>query len=196
MNWTEGSLARHSKIKRRGDDDARQRQHFARVRSRLDRRPRRPVALDDAASWLNLVPNHGVETGSAHPQARVEREARLGGSRRTSLADVDNLPTPSLAASHPESERRGVKDEDGDRHGIGEHRDIPGGGSLTFEERKKRLLEKPDWAGLAPVREDKQNYSLLSDPGSPVAGWLDADIPRPRTRPRESHLGHEGSSPR
>lgn len=92
MNWTEGSLARHSKGKHFNDDVARQKRHFARARAQ--RAPSTAAPALDASSFvpdylsggddvaaapkLPAVPDPPVEGGDA-PGSLRERKFRLLG---------------------------------------------------------------------------------------------------------------------
>ncbi|KAI0407734.1 hypothetical protein F4802DRAFT_525363 [Xylaria palmicola] len=118
MNWTEGSLARHSRGRQRNALVARQKQHFAKARSSLlaGRTGHAPVEISflgpgsalDEPSRMPL--SRGRRDEASIPLLSLNREPRRGNSTRLDEGGLQVLPT-----------------------------------SL---DRRNRLLEKPDWAGL------------------------------------------------
>ncbi|PHH81066.1 hypothetical protein CDD80_3348 [Ophiocordyceps camponoti-rufipedis] len=111
MNWTEGSLARHSRRRGWKAEEARQKSHFARVRA-----ARAPIPS---------------------PQETTEATAEIAAPiRQPSLQ-----PAPS---SHS----------------------VPH--TATFQERKARLLQRPDWAGLGKGQQVE----------APSPPWLQWSPPR------------------
>ncbi|KAI0521910.1 hypothetical protein F5B22DRAFT_510037 [Xylaria bambusicola] len=123
MNWTEGSLARHSRGKQRNALIARQKQHFARARSGLlNTRPQRgPPSI----SFLPSKPNPDLTSESTHRTPKPwSYDERLS---------TPPLP-PSIRASRQEHPTDIL--------------DVHPEEVLTSFNRRKRLLEKSDWAGL------------------------------------------------
>ncbi|KAI1156466.1 hypothetical protein F4825DRAFT_296726 [Nemania diffusa] len=120
MNWTEGSLARHSRRRQRNTLIARQKQHFANARRNL----------------LNGQVKQGPTTISFLTSRLIsESPGRAASSRNYQ----DAPPTPLLSLKRKREPRREYPPylpEDG--HGA-----VP-----THLDRRKRLLEKSDWAGL------------------------------------------------
>ncbi|KAI1192713.1 hypothetical protein F5X97DRAFT_68892 [Nemania serpens] len=120
MNWTEGSLARHSRSRQRNALIARQRQHFAKVRSNLlngqVRKAPAPLTISFLASKLTAESPCRVSPPRGHhdkPTAllpSIKRET--GREHPTYLNNVDRDASP------------------------------------TSLDRRRRLLEKSDWAGL------------------------------------------------
>ncbi|KAM4057504.1 hypothetical protein HRG_010760 [Hirsutella rhossiliensis] len=110
MNWTEGSLARHSKAKPFDDGVARQKRHFARARAQRRHDSGPPPALQTAAA--------------AAPDASRFVPDYLAGELQGQLA---------LAPSA----------DDGDA-------------SASLKERRARLLDKSDWAGIEDQPQPSQ----------------------------------------
>ncbi|KAJ3569520.1 hypothetical protein NPX13_g6054 [Xylaria arbuscula] len=123
MNWTEGSLARHSRGRQRNALITRQKQHFARARSGLlDTRPKRgPVSI----SFLSSDVNPDLASCSPRPVPNPRSHDYLSS-------------TPPLPPSSREA-RQQLPIRTPDDRG----QDI----AINFDRRKK-LLEKSDWAGL------------------------------------------------
>ncbi|KAI0417234.1 hypothetical protein F5X98DRAFT_164044 [Xylaria grammica] len=119
MNWTEGSLARHSRGRRRNALIARQKQHFAKARSSLlNGRPKKaPVSI-------SFLPSESISASSRH-----------GPSHR----DHDSKPSTS---SSPFIDREPQRERPTDRRDNGRE------ASPKNLDRRRRLLERSDWAGL------------------------------------------------
>ncbi|KAI0456895.1 hypothetical protein F5B21DRAFT_117471 [Xylaria acuta] len=118
MNWTEGSLARHSRGRQRNALIARQKQHFAKARSNLlgGRAKQGPIKI-------SFLPS---ESSSESPhQVPLPRNHR----------GVPSSPL-TLIKREPGLEYPTCLREDSDEV-------LP-----TNLDRRKRLLEKSDWAGL------------------------------------------------
>ena len=123
MNWTEGSLARHSRGRQRNALIARQKQHFARARSGLlDKRLKRgPISI----SFLPPDLNQEIASNSLR--------------RISETPSYNDLPsTPPLPPSIREARQEHPMHISSNRD-----EDI----TANFN-RRKRLLEKSDWAGL------------------------------------------------
>ncbi|GAP89543.1 hypothetical protein SAMD00023353_3800620 [Rosellinia necatrix] len=119
MNWTEGSLARHSRGRQRNALLARQKQHFAKARSNIlnGGAKQEPIAISFLA-----------------PEAtpKLPRQTFLSQGRR------DENPTPLLLPAGRGSRLEHsayIRGNDGEN-------------PTTTVERRKKLLEKLDWAGL------------------------------------------------
>ncbi|KAI0429757.1 hypothetical protein F5Y09DRAFT_251031 [Xylaria sp. FL1042] len=153
MNWTEGSLARHSRGRQRNALIARQKQHFAKARSGL----------------LNARPKQGPVSISFLPSTSTsELPCRTPVSRNHD----DRLSTSSSLSSNREPQREAppyVRRND-------DHGDL-----VTNFNRRRRLLERPDWAGLK-----LQEPLDISFPGQIYATkrWARAASPQ-ETAPRE-----------
>ncbi|KAI1113965.1 hypothetical protein F5Y14DRAFT_462094 [Nemania sp. NC0429] len=157
MNWTEGSLARHSRGRQRNALIARQKQHFAKVRSNLlnGQSKKAPVPFTisflapklDSESLCRVSPPRHNHHKPPAPLLSINRET--GREYPTSLHDVDRDALP------------------------------------TNLDRRKRLLEKSDWAGLR-----LQKPLDISFPGQIYATkrWTRAVRPQERTR---SGLGED-----
>ncbi|KAI1737625.1 hypothetical protein F4680DRAFT_210166 [Xylaria scruposa] len=118
MNWTEGSLARHSRGRQRNALVARQKQHFAKARSNLrnGRAKQGPIKISFLAS----------ESSSASPH-------------RVPMSQIPlDKPSSPLALIKRESRQEYPTCPRDDNHEV----------LSTNLERRKRLLEKSDWAGL------------------------------------------------
>ncbi|KAH8165671.1 hypothetical protein CIB48_g2588 [Xylaria polymorpha] len=148
MNWTEGSLARHSRGGQRNALIARQKQHFAKARNNLlsGRAKQGPVKISFLAS----------ESSSESPRQVPSRQSHR-----------DRPSTPlELIKEEPRLEYpTRLRD---DNHEI----------SPTNLDRRKRLLEKPDWAGL-----ELQKPLDISFPGQVYAErrWTRVSRPPERT---------------
>ncbi|KAI1167798.1 hypothetical protein F5B18DRAFT_403132 [Nemania serpens] len=120
MNWTEGSLARHSRGRQRNALIARQKQHFAKVRSSLLNGQAKKTPVPVTISFL-------TSKLTSEPPCRVSPPR-----------DHHDKPSASLPSIKREIER--------------EHptyiRDVDRDALPTNLDRRKRLLEKSDWAGL------------------------------------------------
>ncbi|KAI1291157.1 hypothetical protein F5Y03DRAFT_46629 [Xylaria venustula] len=117
MNWTEGSLARHSRTRQqRNALIARQKQHFAKARNGL--LSTRPKPGSVSISFLHS------QSSSASPH-RNPASSSFGG--RLSTPHSNREPPPK----RPKYEHNDT------------HEDL-----VAAFDRRKRLLQKPDWAGL------------------------------------------------
>ncbi|KAI0543678.1 hypothetical protein F4679DRAFT_90685 [Xylaria curta] len=118
MNWTEGSLARHSRGRQRNALVARQKQHFAKARSNL----------------LNGCAKQGPIKISFLPS-------------EPSSESPHHIPVSRSPLDEPSSPLTLIKRESRPEHPTclrdGNHEALP-----TNLDRRKRLLEKSDWAGL------------------------------------------------
>ncbi|KAI0972214.1 hypothetical protein F4678DRAFT_54199 [Xylaria arbuscula] len=153
MNWTEGSLARHSRTRQqRNALIARQKQHFAKARSGL--LSTRPKPGSVSISFLQS------QSSSASPR-RSAASSSYG----------DRLSTPPRSRELPPKR---LKYEHNDAH-----EDL-----VANFDRRKRLLQKPDWAGLK-----LQQPLEISFPGQIYATkrWARAACHRERapSEPRE-----------
>ncbi|KAI0445390.1 hypothetical protein F4803DRAFT_171340 [Xylaria telfairii] len=147
MNWTEGSLARHSRGRQRNALIARQKQHFAKVRNNLlsGRVKQGPVKI-------SFLPS---ESSSESPnQAPSDRNNCDG-------------PSPPLELIKEEPTLDYPTRLHDDSHEI----------SPTILDRRRRLLEKPDWAGL-----ELQKPLDISFPGQVYAERRWARVSRPPER--------------
>ncbi|KAI1349044.1 hypothetical protein F5Y01DRAFT_290229 [Xylaria sp. FL0043] len=153
MNWTEGSLARHSRGRQRNALITRQKQHFAKARSGL----------------LNARPQPGpVSISFLSSKSTPESPWRVSVSRNH---DDRLSPSPSLSNNRePQRESSPCVRQNDDREDL-----------VRDFDRRRRLLEKPDWAGLK-----LQEPLDISFPGQIYATkrWTRAASPR-ETAPRE-----------
>ncbi|KAI1274080.1 hypothetical protein F5Y07DRAFT_224576 [Xylaria sp. FL0933] len=153
MNWTEGSLARHSRGRQRNALITRQKQHFAKARSGL----------------LNPRPKPGpVSISFLSSKSTPESPWRVSVSRNH---DGRLSASPSLSNNRePQREYSPYTRRNDDREDL-----------ATDFDRRRRLLEKPDWAGLR-----LQEPLDISFPGQIYATkrWTRAASPR-ETPPRE-----------
>lgn len=141
MNWTEGTLARHSRRKGWNKDAARQTEHFAKARARQRH-------LSDNLVKPPFVPDyiprsHPVEHKSPSPVA-PHPEPSTPNKRPISRRNRDPVPTKSLATLSSSSRPEGVNslhpsnlDPAQDRRGD------------DIEAKRRRLLEKSDWTGMS-----------------------------------------------
>ncbi|RDA94251.1 hypothetical protein CP533_0541 [Ophiocordyceps camponoti-saundersi (nom. inval.)] len=119
MNWTSGSLARHARGRSWKEDEARQKQHFARVRalaqgkSRTQPPPPPPSPPPPPPPPPSLPPPPTREAAAAAAAVAVDA--------------VDGVPRDDAGPPPP---RR------------------PHQPPSSFQTRKAKLLERPDWAGL------------------------------------------------
>lgn len=127
MNWTEGSLARHSRGKGWNEEAARQKQYFAKQRARKPNSTQtRGVAVD------HFVPSYIVQSSTSTPQPSDANRKRLihlssdSGSERIRSATLPSLTEPrhvgrgfTTAVSPPD-----------------------------LETKRRRLLENNDWSGI------------------------------------------------
>ncbi|KAK5634398.1 hypothetical protein RRF57_010111 [Xylaria bambusicola] len=123
MNWTEGTLARHSRGKQRNALIARQKQHFARARSGLI--DTRSKGGPPSISFLSSKPNPKLTLESTHriPKPRSYDE-------RPSMP-----PLPPSSRAPQQEHSTDIRDDHPE--------DVP-----NIFNRRKSLLEKSDWAGL------------------------------------------------
>ncbi|KAI0596328.1 hypothetical protein F4775DRAFT_564894 [Biscogniauxia sp. FL1348] len=119
MNWTEGNLSRHSRSSRRNQLLARQKQHFAKARNRSLYGHGR----QNPVSISFLEPGH-IRSGNCRA-----RNSPTG-------SGLSQPPSPLL----PRKQKH-------QKH-IRESNDRGGAPSSTNQEKRKRLLDQSDWAGL------------------------------------------------
>ncbi|KAI3325872.1 hypothetical protein HD806DRAFT_426159 [Xylariaceae sp. AK1471] len=118
MNWTEGSLARHSRGRQRNAVIARQKQHFAKARSNL------------LSGRTNQCP---VTISFLPPESTPNLSYRSALSQK----HHDRLSSPLLSIKREPKRERPAYLRDDDNIA-----------ASTNIDKRKRLLEKSDWAGL------------------------------------------------
>ncbi|KAI1812652.1 hypothetical protein GGS20DRAFT_523785 [Poronia punctata] len=128
MNWTEGTLARHSHGRQNNAMNLRQRQHFADVRANILNTPAR---------------KHPVTIFFLQP----ERTSASREHGQSSQGHHDRQPIPQSCLLN-----RGSPTQ------------VLNGTPASILDQRKRLLEKPDWAGL-----DLQTPLDISFPGQVYA---------------------------
>ncbi|ETS74907.1 hypothetical protein PFICI_13391 [Pestalotiopsis fici W106-1] len=152
MNWTEGNLARHSRGRANNEVLRRQKQHFARARSRMlsGQARQSPVAI----SFLN---------DTHKPQARAESDPSTSQQQDTNTFQSDGRPFNESRT--PWRIRNVAFGQDDTREARQESASLSPWGAYQASNRKRpalaeifnqeqanekrrRLLEKPDWAGL------------------------------------------------
>ncbi|KAF2963480.1 hypothetical protein GQX73_g10095 [Xylaria multiplex] len=149
MNWTEGSLARHSRGRQRNVLIARQKQHFAKARSNL----------------LNGAYKAAPVSISFLQSKSASQSPRRVLSHRDYNHTSSTPPSPLVDRDPPREYPTYQRDDDYDT--------LP-----PDLDRRRRLLEKPDWAGLR-----LQEPLDISFPGQIYATrrWTRASI-HPRER--------------
>ncbi|KAI0107135.1 hypothetical protein GGR51DRAFT_156879 [Nemania sp. FL0031] len=154
MNWTEGSLARHSRRRQRNALVARQKQHFAKARlNLLGGQPKRgPATISFLTSKL----------------ASVTSESPRRAAPPRNHSDAPSSPVPCLKREPRRDHPPYLPDDDY--------------GALPANlDRRKRLLEKSDWAGLR-----LQKPLNISFPGQVYATKRWTRVARPPERPPKS----------
>ncbi|KAF7542050.1 hypothetical protein G7054_g9 [Neopestalotiopsis clavispora] len=152
MNWTEGNLARHSRGRANNEVLRRQKQHFARARSRMLSGHARhsPVTI----SFLDGTHKHHTRTASWQSSPHVQEEDTSRSSERHS--------NESRSPWHPRNAITGTRHTRDSRqegntlsNGHAYHADNRKRPALAeifnqeqVNEKRRRLLDKPDWAGL------------------------------------------------
>ncbi|KAI3333277.1 hypothetical protein F4824DRAFT_472889 [Ustulina deusta] len=160
MNWTEGSLARHSRGRQRNALIAQQKQHFAKVRSGLlnERTKSGPVFISFLPSKLTSESPHQITV----PRNYDDK--------------LSTSPFPSRNQSPQREHPTYTRNDD--------HEDV-----LANLDRRQRLLEKSDWAGLK-----LQEPLDISFPGQVYATkrWARAPCPQERApgEPRKHATAH------
>ncbi|KAI1422947.1 hypothetical protein F5Y12DRAFT_571309 [Xylaria sp. FL1777] len=146
MNWTEGSLARHSRGRVRNALIARQKQYFAKVRSGL----------------LNVRPKSGPVAISFFSSNSTSESPRLIPVPQSHDERLSTPPLPSSNRDPPQEHPTYTRNDD--------HGDL-----LKNIDKRKRLLEKSDWAGLK-----LQEPLDISFPGQVYATkrWASVACPR------------------
>lgn len=152
MNWTEGNLARHSRGRANNEVLRRQKQHFARARSRMLSGHARhsPVTI----SFLDGTHKHHTRTASWQSSPHVQEEDTSRSRERHS--------NESRSPWHPRNAITGTRHTRDSRqegntlsNGHAYHADNRKRPALAeifnqeqVNEKRRRLLDKPDWAGL------------------------------------------------
>ncbi|KAI1186069.1 hypothetical protein F5B17DRAFT_377000 [Nemania serpens] len=153
MNWTEGNLARHSRSRQRNALIARQKQHFAKVRRNLLNGQAKKAPAPVTISFLT---------------SKLTSESPCRVSPPRSHHDKPSAPFPS------------IKHETAPEHATYlphvDQNPLP-----TTLDRRKRLLEKSDWAGLR-----LQEPLDISFPGQIYATKRWTRVARPQERTRSS----------
>ncbi|POR36991.1 Uncharacterized protein TPAR_02811 [Tolypocladium paradoxum] len=130
MNWNEGSLSRHARGKGWKEDDARQKEHFAKARARPQGAP--PASVPGEPSF---VPSYIPQTAAA---SQGELEPEPAPTSQDAGSDGDQF---ALALAMPDRGFQG-------RSGGGDDDESPSDLSHLQARRKQLLLEKKNWAGV------------------------------------------------
>ncbi|KAI0206154.1 hypothetical protein F4808DRAFT_193518 [Astrocystis sublimbata] len=120
MNWTEGSLARHSRGRQRNTLVARQKQHFAKARGNLLN-----PSIKQGPVKISFLPSESSSSELLHQVNVPQTHRRVPFSPSTSLRQETRNESPADPLRHAT------------------HAAQP-----TNLDRRKRLLAKSDWAGL------------------------------------------------
>ncbi|KAF2654605.1 hypothetical protein K491DRAFT_464235 [Lophiostoma macrostomum CBS 122681] len=181
MNWTGGSLQRHSKNAHKGIV-RRQKQHFAKVRTALQNRPLtsatpfRPSFLEDEHLTVSgQMPSFGLgsvrHTGHAKRYERCaspvsrQRHAPLGGRASYSIDAVEHMQNTRAAAHAASSASASSVGTAGST--LCKLRRVAqkkGASDVDVEDQlleanRQRLLQKQDWAGLVPTRPVSMHFA-------------------------------------
>ncbi|PHH71758.1 hypothetical protein CDD82_6343 [Ophiocordyceps australis] len=181
MNWTEGSLARHSKGKHYKEEDARQREHFAKARSLHQGGvlASAPESSSTSAGVSNFVPDFissanrvGQSQPPMEPQYFINSQ-NLAASQQQTLLSIqnyfsypnssDNQAIGQMPLVQPRTNAEFVlKGASPQQQGI----------SNDLAATKMRLLEKSDWAGIKSLSGLPMQSFHQKLGGVPVSGWL------------------------
>ncbi|KAI0171141.1 hypothetical protein BJ166DRAFT_214560 [Pestalotiopsis sp. NC0098] len=156
MNWTEGNLARHSRGRANNEVLKRQKEHFAKARSRVlgGNVKKSPISI----SFLDPAQSHNVLPFTRRSTFHVQGESPP--RRRSHQFDGSRSPVPLLRTKFREFDTH-ERDSSKDR------RESPVDLVSTVQtstrkrsalaeiviqeqtnEKRRRLLQNPDWAGL------------------------------------------------
>lgn len=150
MNWTEGSLARHSRGRGAKETLLRQKQHFAKVRSGLSNSNTKisPSSISFLARICSPLSSQHSSVKHTYTSAPATKR------RRTDYAAEEaNVSVKGLTNRYPApSELNHVVQQ----------------GEQTLDESRRRLLQKSDWVGIAMQKPLDLHFSVPSNtPGHP-----------------------------
>ena len=159
MNWTEGSLARHSRGRSAKETILRQKQHFAKVRSGLSNSnvKNSPVAV----SFLGHVSSHHLS-----PRSSLERVELPSTQNHNSLSTPSRKrrrTSLSLGQGNISSPKEG---------NLCFNMTGPSSSSQqeekALDESRRKLLQKSDWVGIAMQKPLDLHFSMpRNTPGHP-----------------------------
>lgn len=143
MNWNEGSLSRHTRGKGWKEDDARQKEHFAKARARSKAAP--PTSVSGEPSFVpSYIPQIATASQGQSEPGPAPSNPRPG---TASAADPDSQDAGSdwnqfaLALAMPDrGSQQGSGGDDND--------ESPSDLSNLQARRKQHLLGKQNWAGV------------------------------------------------
>nr|XP_036589555.1 uncharacterized protein CTRU02_00309 [Colletotrichum truncatum]KAF6801560.1 hypothetical protein CTRU02_00309 [Colletotrichum truncatum] len=210
MNWTEGSLARHAKRREsRSDLTKKQQKYFANIRSGRREASRPDISTISFLQGRPSVPSIPPKTSSAENHSHSSpyfrpQPSQYDNLKKSGLSSNSNgsqrqehllTTNPATAQSHP------AMNQSGKRHRMGNH-------SETLESKRRRLLQKKDWAGIDvqkplsmqfPAHGSQTKHKIWGFCGKrPIGEYLDASrtngllesVSRPRfQRHMNAHVG-------
>lgn len=156
MNWTEGNLARHSRGRANNEVLKRQKEHFAKARSRVlgGNVKKSPISI----SFLDPAQRHNVPASTRWSTSHVQEEHP---PRRSShQLDGSQSPLPLLGTNfrgsdtHERDSRKDRRESSVGLVSVGQPstRKRSALAEIVIQEqnneKRRRLLQNPDWAGL------------------------------------------------
>ena len=175
MNWTEGSLARHSRGKSAKDDVLkRQKQYFARARTRLLNGVANPgpAVLPFPETRHDRSPGYGTTFGRGDgPRAAKRRRDgdsiyhSRGGAMGTPFEN-EGVLLHGITSIPAQAPKKGVQWE------------------ADSQRKRRKLLGKTDWAGLSLQQPLELTFPGIRQPGQV---WGKQSDPR---RPSQARLRH------
>lgn len=200
MNWTEGSLARHSRGRQAKQVLLRQKEHFAKARAGLlhsasKRRPPPISFLHHSSSPLSRRSDPSQHYSPLLARASVGRAQQAPSSRK--LSREDSVPAQDVT-NLPALGRCSETDAD---NGLSEHPSV----SLTekaFQTKRRKLLLKGDWVGVGlqkpiPVKfSSNHSGSLKWSRQDPSADLTRPHLIRSRYGPVEANGDRMPTTPR
>lgn len=162
MNWTEGSLARHSRGKGWNRDAARQKEYFARARAR-----KQEASSGKNTAGVPFVPDlipHQPPAGNSSSSSTPRKKDKPPGKRLIQLqTDTNVRVNPDSGYSQPGQRTPGYSLLDSTTW-ANQHRT-----DIDIDAKRRKLLQETDWTG---VRLQKPLGPIYPQQRAPVAHFI------------------------
>ncbi|KAJ9605484.1 hypothetical protein H2200_010141 [Cladophialophora chaetospira] len=192
MNWTGGSLQRHSKA----NADAlvkKQKQHFAKTRLRVQSQHFRPPS--SASSLLNDLTRDSLpkKSGSSRPPPQSLAQANVSDRQHNTspvvrrTAELEHAPSSGRHLSHQaandEADRQGNHEISWRSIANSDNRQPENVNGVDYA--RKDLLEKSDWIGLATMRPARFKQTVRDEMDKVGRRRKVTSLKRKRTNPED-----------
>ncbi|KND88323.1 hypothetical protein TOPH_06990 [Tolypocladium ophioglossoides CBS 100239] len=163
MNWNEGSLSRHARGKGWKEDDARQKEHFAKARARLQGAP--PASVPGEPRFIPSYIPQMAAASQEDPEPEPAPSSPQPGTTAAANPDSQDVGSDwnqfALTLAMPD---RGFQPRSGD-----DNDESPSDLSHLQARRKQQLLGKKNWAGVGGSTLGEKWRKISSKPTDDAA---------------------------